>query len=260
MTINDIINHLETRFPLGWQEDFDNCGVQCGDRFQECSGALVCFNITEKVVNEALAKGANLIISHHPLIFSGLKKIEPTNTVGRIICKALEHRLLLYSMHTNIDSGTGGGNDLLAQKLNLQEVEVLSPQEEEEEVGLGRVGNLPKPLPVADFLAFVKRALGVSHVRFSAKAGQMVQRVAVCGGGGSSLIRQAQRAGADIFVTGDIKYHDFFTTENQMAIADVGHFESEHFIKEIIYSELKENFSTFAISISEGETSGVEFL
>ena len=126
MKIKEVLAHLERRFPLSWQEDFDNCGVQCGDVEQEITGALVCFEMSDKVIDEALEMGANLVISHHPLILRrGICKIEPKDRVGKIICKALAHNMVLYSMHTNIDSVAGGGNDAFAEKLGLRNVKVI---------------------------------------------------------------------------------------------------------------------------------------
>ncbi|HPE41325.1 MAG TPA: Nif3-like dinuclear metal center hexameric protein, partial [Bacteroidales bacterium] len=129
MKIKEVIHHLETKFPLHWQEDFDNCGIQCGDKEREITGVMVCFDMSEKVLDEAIAKNCNMVISHHPIIYkTGLKKVEPTNRVGKVICKALENKILLYSMHTNIDSGINGGNVLFAQKLGLKQLQVLSPK------------------------------------------------------------------------------------------------------------------------------------
>ena len=128
MKIKEVLSHLEHRFPLDYQEDFDNCGVQCGDVQREITGVLVCFDMSDETIDEAIALNANLVISHHPLMLKkGIRKIEPTNRVGRILCKALEHKMVLYSMHTNLDSAPGGVNDLFAQKLGLQNVSVLSP-------------------------------------------------------------------------------------------------------------------------------------
>ena len=363
MKIKEVLAHLERRFPLSWQEDFDNCGVQVGDKEQEITGALVCFELRESVIDEAIRCGANLVISHHPLIFQGLKKIEPVNRTGRIVCKALAHNILIYSMHTNMDSAIGGGNDAFAEKLQLKEVSVLAPHEgnfrklvfyvpaqdvtrvcdamfaagcghignydrcmftvpgegsfrplegsnpyigrsnqvetvdevrvemifpaniqkrvvsalyaahpyeepafdiyrienEERRVGLGRVGLLPEPMMPTQFFEFLKQQLQIEHLRYSGNMDKMIKKVAVCGGSGGSLIRQAMAAHADAYVTGDIKYHDFFMPDNQMIIVDVGHFEGEHFIKDIIYNELKKNFSNFAISIIEDEVSEVNF-
>lgn len=357
MKIKEIIAHLEAKFPLYLQESFDNSGMQCGDKEQEISGALVCFDLSLEVLEEAKNKGANLIISHHPLLFEGLKKIEPVDRVGRIICKAIENKQVIYSMHTNMDSAVGGGNDLFAQMLGLANCEVLAPKEslfqkviffipeeesaplknalftigcgfmgdydhcsyqmtgegtfrplknahphigtvnnvesvEEERVemifpatlqrkvvetiykfhpyeepafdivklenrsrnaGLGRVGFLPTEMDGLEFLEYVKQKMTVERIRYSGNVKQKIKKVAVCGGGGASLIKAAMASGAEAYVTGDIKYHDFYTPEERMMIADIGHFEGEHFIKEIIYNEIKGNFITFATSLSEVE-------
>ena len=358
MKIKEVIQFLEQKFPLHWQEDFDNCGVQCGDREREITGIMVCFDMSEAVIDEAIEKGANMVISHHPIIYkNGLKKIEPNNRVGKILCKALENKMLLYSMHTNIDSGKFGGNVLFAQKLELQKLSVLSPKEgqfcklvvfvpsensillkealfragcgnignyshcsyacegigsfkplaganphigthnriervEEErvemifpkhkkhqiietlyhnhpyeepafdiislenlnrEVGLGRVGTLPKPMLAKDFILFVKEKLNLEVVKYSGDMNSEIQKVAVCGGGGASFVTDALSAEADAFITGDLKYHDFFIPENKMLLIDIGHFEGEHFIREIIVSLLQENFNTFATHFTEVE-------
>jgi len=256
MKIKEVIQHLENRFPLQWQEDFDNSGMQCGDKEQEITGALVCFEFSDKVIEEAISLGANLVVAHHPLIFgNGLKKIEPTDRVGRMVCKAIENKLVLYSMHTNVDSGIGGGNYAFADKLKLQNTKVLDPKSLDDanngRVGLGQVGELSTPMPVPDFVQYVKDCLGLKVVKYAGQIERLVKKVAVCGGAGSSLIRQAMQAGADAYVTGDIRYHDFFITDNQMLIVDVGHYEGEHFIKDILYAELKENFCNFAIHFSK---------
>ena len=256
MKINEVLQFLESKFPLQWQEDFDNSGMQCGDKEQEITGAVVCFEFSDAVLEEAIQLNANLIVAHHPLFFGGgLKKIEPTDRVGRMVCKAIENRLVLYSMHTNVDSGVGGGNDAFAQKLKLQNAFVLDPKTVEGEynglVGLGKVGELPQAMSVTEFVAYVKDCLGLQVVKYAGDIHRPVKTVAVCGGAGSSLIRQAMRAGADAYVTGDVRYHDFFIPDNQMLILDVGHFEGEHFIKDILYAELKENFSNFAIHFSK---------
>lgn len=363
MKIKEVLAHLERKFPLVWQEEFDNCGVQVGDKENEITGVVVCFELSESVIDEAIRRKANLVISHHPLIFQGLKKIEPVNRTGRIICKALAYQILIYSMHTNIDSAIGGGNDVLAQKLQLKEVSVLAPkaglfrklvffvpsqdaarvcqalfdvgcgsmgnydrccftaqgegsfrplegarpyiglthateiveenriemifpagqqkkvvnalyaahpyeepafdiyclENAERTVGLGRVGRLPEPMTLNQFFSYLKQCLHIDHIRYGGRQDKMIERVAVCGGSGSSLIRHAMAARADAYVTGDVKYHDFFISDNQLLIADIGHYEGEHFIKEIIYNELKKNFSNFASSIIENEISEVKF-
>ena len=277
MKINEIIKKIEARFPLEWQEDFDNCGVQCGDVLQECSGAMVCFNFSEQVVDEAVAAGANLVVSHHPLIFRGLKKIEPKDEMGRIIFKAIKNNLLLYSMHTNMDSGTFGGNWLFAKKLELSDIVVLEPKIDVAEperdsadmaiykdgvglpsVGLGRVGNLPHAMSARQFFDFLKDKLNVSRVRYSGDTEREIKRVAVCGGAGNSLIDTALRSHADAYVTGDLKYHDFFRADNRMLMVDLGHFETECFIKDILFNELQK-CSDVPVRLFENEKSGIEY-
>lgn len=263
MKIIDVTRYLEDKFPLCLQEDFDNCGVQCGDVEQEITGALVCFEMSDKVIDEAIGMGANLVISHHPLMLRrGICKIEPKDRVGKIICKALRHDLVLYSMHTNIDSVEGGGNDAFASRLGLENCEVLvaSDCDMPGQNGLGRVGSLPASMPALEFLQFVKERMNLRTLRYYGDMTRPVRRVAVCGGGGSSFIEAAMAAGADAYVTGDIKYHDFFRANRQMLIADIGHYEGEYFIKEIIYKALKEKFATFAAAISKSDILEILYL
>lgn len=255
MKIREVTDYLELRFPLCLQEDFDNCGVQCGDVEQEITGVLVCFEMSEKVIEEALAMNANLVISHHPLMLrKGICKIEPKDRVGRVLCKALGNNMVLYSMHTNIDSAEGGGNDVFAEKLGLQEVKVLVPtpvSDLAEKNGLGRIGRLPQPMKRDDFLLYVKEKMNLQVIRYYGSEEQIIETVAVCGGGGASFIEDAMGAGADAYVTGDIKYHDFFRADKKLLIADIGHYEGEFYIKEIIYKAIKEKFTTFAAEISK---------
>lgn len=277
MIINEIIKKLEYKFPLEWQEDFDNCGVQCGNVNNECSGAVVCFNFSEQVLDFAMSKGANLIVSHHPLIFRGLKKIVPADETGRLLFKAIGNNVLLYSMHTNMDSGTFGGNWLFAKKLSLSDIEVLEPKtgvaEPEKSspeigiyksaassssVGLGRVGTLPHEMTATEFFDFLKERLGVPHLRYSGPAERKIRRVALCGGAGNSLIDAALRSKADAYITGDLKYHDFFRPDDRMLLVDLGHFETECFIKEILYNELCNN-SDIPVYLFENEKSGIEY-
>ena len=263
MKIVDVTHYLEEKFPLRLQEDFDNCGVQCGDVEQEITGALVCFEMSDKVIEEAIELGANLVISHHPLMLRrGICKIEPKDRVGKIICKALRHDLVLYSMHTNIDSVEGGGNDAFAERLGLENVEVLVANESglPGQNGLGRVGTLPAAMPATDFLHYVKERMGLQTLRYYGDMTRPIQRVALCGGGGSSFIETPLAPGAAPYVPGDIKYHDFFRANRQMLIADIGHYEGEYFIKEIIYKALKEKFATFAASISKSDILEIMYL
>lgn len=264
MKIKEVINYLEARFPLRLQEDFDNCGVQCGDEEQEITGALVCFELNDKVIDEAVALHANMVISHHPLILKrGICKIEPKDRVGKIICKALANNILIYSMHTNIDSAEGGGNDWFAEKLHLQDVHVLVPSHQSDlskKNGLGRIGKLPEVMNMNNFLYYVKEKMQLQVVRYYGDPEKRIQTVAVCGGGGASFIEEAMQAGADAYVTGDVKYHDFFRANKIMLIADIGHYEGEFYIKEIIYKAIKEKFTTFAAAISKMDKLEIAYL
>ena len=265
MKIREITTYLEQRFPLSLQEDFDNCGVQCGDIDQEVTSVLVCFEVSDQILDEAISLNANLIVSHHPILLKrGICKIEPHDRVGGFICKALSHGIVLYAMHTNVDSAKGGGNDVFAEKLGLQNVQVLIPHYENgklvQDVGLGRIGELPTPMKLTDYLHDVKKKLNLKTLRYYGAADQIVRKVAVCGGGGSSFIENALVAGADIYITGDIKYHDFFRANRKMAIADIGHYEGEWFIREILYKEITENFTTFATAISKMDNLEIFYL
>ena len=364
MTIKQVTQFLEQKFPLYLQEDFDNCGVQCGDVRQEITGAMICFEMSEQVIDEAIAEGCNLVISHHPLMLKrGINKIVPTDRVGAMICKALAHNMVLYSMHTNIDSGEGGGNDVFAEKLELQHVKVLEPhkglyrklvvfvpkenaealksalfevgcgvqgnydscgytvhgqgqfrpleganphigeenrlehveeeriemiyptglqravvqtiyehhpyeepafdllplENESRTIGLGRIGELPKAMPVSEFLEYLKDKLGFEHCRYAGDATKMIRKVALCGGGGSSFIDLAIASGADAYVSGDFKYHDFFKSHSGTLLVDIGHYEGEFFIKNIIFNLLNEKFTTFATLISKLEFLEVKY-
>lgn len=261
MKIKEVIQFLETKYPLAWQEDFDNCGLQCGNAEQEITGVLVCFEMSDYTIEEALKMGANMVISHHPLMLkNGIRQVAPVNRVGRIICKALENRMVLYAMHTNMDSAPTGVNTFFAQKLNLQNVSVLASNPANLEIGLGRVGDLVEPMEALPFLAWVKKTMGVKVLKYFGDEDKKIRRVAVCGGGGSSFIRDAIAAGADAYISGDIKYHDFHVADHRMIIADLGHLETEHFVKEIIYNELKENFTNFAVHFCEKEMMQIKVL
>lgn len=364
MTIKQVTQFLEQKFPLYLQEDFDNCGVQCGDVQQEITGAMVCFEMSEEVVDEAIENGCNLVISHHPLMLKrGINKILPTDRVGAMICKALAHNMVLYAMHTNIDSGEGGGNDAFAEKLGLQNVKVLEPhkglyrklvvfvpadhaeklksalfavgcgvqglydscayttegsgqfrplegaqpylgetqrlehvkeeriemiyptglqravvqavydnhpyeepafdllplENESRTIGLGRIGELPREMKVPEFLAYLKEHLGFTHSRYAGDESKTIRKVAVCGGGGAGFIDLAIASRADAYVSGDFKYHDFFKSHSGILLVDIGHYEGEFFIKNIIFNLLKENFANFATLNSKMEIVEVKY-
>jgi dinuclear metal center YbgI/SA1388 family protein len=364
MKLNEITNALEEIAPLSLQESYDNAGLLIGDKFTDINKILISLDVTEEVIEEAINKGCNLIISHHPIIFSGLKRITGGTYVERIVAMAIKNDIALYAAHTNLDNIDGGVNSILCDKLGLKNKRILSPKKEmlrklvtfcpveyaervrnalfaagaghignydncsynvngtgtfrgsedtnpfvgekgklhfEEEVrietvfpvyreqniisallnahpyeevaydiytlsndfllaGAGMVGEPETEVDEIDFLNKVKEITGVGCIRHTALTGKKIKKVAVCGGSGSFLIKDAIRSGADIFLTGDIKYHEFFDADGKIVIADIGHYESEQFAKDLIYSVLIKKFSNFAVLISEVNTNIVNYL
>lgn len=238
MKIQQIIDIIEHTAPLDLAEQWDNCGLQAGSGNGECSGAFLTLDVTMDTVLAAKKCGANLIISHHPLIFDPIKSVTDTSKTGNIIYEAIKNGIAIYSSHTPFDICVGGINDYLAEKLELVNVLALS------ETGLGRVGNLKDTLSVDKFIAFVKEALELRMVRVSSKIPQYITKVALCGGSGASLLNDAVNSDADVFITGDIKYHNFI--DSKISIIDVGHFESEKQFITLIDALISKKITTFA--------------
>jgi dinuclear metal center YbgI/SA1388 family protein len=355
MKIKDVIQCIEEYAPLHYQEDFDNAGLIIGSDDTETDSALLCIDITEDIINEAIAKNINLVISHHPVVFSGLKKITGQNSTQRIIAKAIKHDIALYAAHTNMDNIAGGVNTKICEKLGLVDCKILSPRKNElakiavfvpeshaekvrnamfeagagsigaydncsfctqgkgtfragentnpfagekgklhienevkiemivqkhnlskiknailknhpyeevacdvynldnkyENAGSGMIGNLPEPMTHDEFYKLLKNTFSLKIIRSTKPVSKTVSRVAVCGGAGSFLLGDAIASQADIFVSGDFKYHQFFDAENKITIADIGHFESEQFTVEIFCDIIKKKLSTFAAQIAE---------
>ena len=359
--IKDITNLFENFAPLSLQESYDNAGLIIGNADTPVTSILVTVDVTEEVVQEAIQKKAQLIVAHHPLIFSGIKKLNEKNVTERSLIKAIKNDIAIYAAHTNIDSVTGGVNSKICEKLNLQDCEILQPATNQlkklvtfipvdhaekvrnavfsagagnignydscgydleglgsfrgnensdpfvgekgkihfekeirfetvfpgfiqgrvigallknhpyEEVaydiyplenkfykaGMGMVGNLPKPMGEEEFLHQLKSVFRTGVIKYTALQGKKVERVAVCGGAGSFLLKQAIAAGADFFVSSDFKYHQYFDANNEIVIADIGHFESEQFTKELFYELLMKKFPKFAVHLSEVNTNPV---
>ena len=222
----DLVRPIEEMAPLFEQEKWDNCGFSVGDPLGEVSKALVALDCTEDVVDEAIEIGADIIITHHPLIFGGVKKISPQNQLGRIIYKAVQHNIAIYAAHTNMDKASGGVSSTMADKLHMQERETLTPD------NFGIVGTLPQSMEAEEFVKFVKMAFGAGYVRTSKPLGGKISRVAVCGGSGKSFIGSAMEKGAQVYVTGDISYHEFYAEEGFMLV-DIGHYSSEYGIVDL---------------------------
>ena len=259
MKIAEVTRLIEEMAPLGLQEGWDNCGLQVGDANAEATGALLCLDVTEAILDEAIAKGLNLIVTHHPLIFKGLKSITGKNHIERIVMRAIKNDIAIYSAHTNMDSAWGGVSHLIAKKIGLVDVEVLCPQAEQN-AGLGVVGNLPSEEDALSFLSRVKEIFGVGAVRYAGDASRAVRRVAICGGAGVEFVNNAISSGADVYLTGDVKYHEFQGVTERILIADIGHYESEYFTKEIFNEIITKKIPNFAVQYAELEKNPINYL
>ena len=260
MKIAEVTGLIEEFAPLSLQESWDNAGMQVGNPQADATGALLCLDVTEAVLDEAIAKGINLIITHHPLLFHGLKSITGSNYIERIVIKAIKHDVSIYSAHTNMDSAWGGVSHLIAKKIGLVDVEVLSPQPGNPTAGLGVVGNLPVAEDAMPFLNRVKTIFGVGAIRYSGNTQKAVGRVAICGGAGSEFLRDAVACGADVLITGDVKYHEFMGDSDKILLADIGHYESEHFTKEIFSEIITKKIPNFAVHYAELEKNPINYL
>lgn len=361
MKLSTIINELEKLAPLVYAEDFDNVGLLVGDASAEISKVLVTLDTTEEVVQEAVEKEANLIVSFHPVIFSGMKKITGKNYVERVVQLAIKNDINIYATHTALDNSEFGVNYQIAKQLNLKKTEILIPQKDtlrhlvtyvprdeaghlrnamfdagagsigdydncsfnlegtgsfragknanpyvgeigethfesetrisvifnkhlqdsvlkalkenhpyeevayeifslqnsNQTIGIGMVGELDNEISEEDFFKYLKEKMNTQLIRHSRLLNKKIRKIAVLGGSGSFAIADAKRAGADVFVTADLKYHNFFEAENQILLADIGHFESEQFTKNLLTAYLSEKFPNFAVLNSEINTNPV---
>ena len=361
--IKEVIQKLETFAPPVLQENYDNAGLIVGDANEKVKGILISLDTTEDVVNEAIKKGCNLIISHHPIIFSGLKKLTGASYIERVVILAIKNNIAIYAMHTNLDNVAHGVNKMIADKLGLIKTKILSPKKNQllklivfvptshaeivrnclfkagagnignydecsfnssgegtykanknanpyigelgkihsekeikievvvpvylksevisemlsshpyEEVaydlipikneistvGSGMIGEFIEPVDEKDFLKLLKANMKTKCIRYTKLLNKPVKRVALNGGAGSFLLQKAIAKKADVFITGDVKYHEFFDAENQLVIADIGHYESEQFTIELIGGFLIENFSKFAVRFTEVNTNPINY-
>ncbi len=361
--IKEVISILEDFAPKQYQESYDNCGLLVGDSSQEVTGVLVSLDCTEAIIEEAILKKCNLIVSHHPLVFKGLKKLTGSNYVERTLLKAIKNDIALYAIHTNLDNVSNGVNFKIAEKLLLNNVKILVPKSnlllklvtfvpqshleivmnalhnagagqignykdcsfyvkgtgtftpgnnsnpfsgqkqirsheeeirlevilpsdketkilqalkkahpyeevayylhelknENQEVGSGVIGKLLDAMPLTDFLKYLKDKMALSCIRYTAETGKMIKTVAVCGGSGSFLLFNAKAQNADIFITADFKYHEFFDAENQIVIADIGHYESEFYTKELICEVISKKIVNIAVILSETNTNPINY-
>ncbi len=332
--IRDLIRLLEQLAPPGYQEDYDNAGLIVGNPDTEIRGVLVCLDATEEVLQEAIHKGCNVIVAHHPAIFKGLKKITGATYTERAVILAIRNELAIYAIHTNLDNMYHQGvNAQIAARLGLLHTSILAPKthwqalnttienrfleplqqqlraegfpearqfapgpegmpsvwlrtdparmpalrallekitgqpatnsvamptlDTHPGIGAGLIGVLPQALPAEEFLDFLKTRMNAQVVRHTAPTGRLILTVALCGGAGSFLLRHAIAKKADAFVSADFKYHEFFDANQQILIADIGHYESEQFTTELLQQIISQNFCTFAAYCTQTITNPV---
>jgi dinuclear metal center YbgI/SA1388 family protein len=363
MIVQDVINHLEELAPLAYAEDFDNVGLLVGDKTTPLKGVLVTLDTLEAVVDEAIEQNCNLIVSFHPIIFKGLKKITGNSYVERVVLKAIKNNIAIYAIHTALDNALQGVNDMICNQLDLINKRILIPQsstikklttfvpiEEAEQlrtalfnagagsignynecsfniegigtfngnentnptkgqkgsihyeaevqitityakhlestilhalfkthsyeevayeiitlenknqhIGIGMIGELKNPMNEKDFLTYLKSKMNTECIRHSALLGKPIKKIAVLGGSGSFAIQAAKASGADVFITADLKYHDFFTAENNLILTDIGHYESEQFTKNLLVVFLIKKITNFAVVLSKTNTNPVKY-
>nr|WP_302506644.1 Nif3-like dinuclear metal center hexameric protein [uncultured Prevotella sp.] len=278
MKIYQVVDALEQYAPLPLQEGYDNAGLQVGlTEAVEVSGALLCLDVTEAVVDEAIRKGCNLIVSHHPLIFRKLARISDENYVQRTVMKAIKNDIAIVSMHTNMDAATGGVNFKIAEKLGLRNVRFFGGEKEVNGVkgGEGIIGEIAdeaieassdlkerfsEGIAADDLILMLRDRFRVESVQCNELLRRPIRKVALCGGAGSFLLDAAIAAGADAFITGEMHYHEFFGHEQEIQICVIGHYQSEQFTSEIFQSFIEEKCPGVKCYISEINTNPILYL
>ena len=278
MKIYQVVDALERYAPLPLQEGYDNAGLQVGlTEAVEVSGALLCLDVTEEVVDEAVRKGCNLIVSHHPLIFRKLARISDENYVQRTVRKAIKNDVTIVSMHTNMDAASGGVNFKIAEKLGLQNVRFFGTEKEVDGVlgGEGVIGDMTNEalkdsdalkerfeegIAADDLVLLLRERFGVESVQCNQLLRRPIKKVALCGGAGSFLLDAAIAAGADAFITGEMHYHEFFGHEQEIQICVIGHYQSEQYTSEIFQSIIENKCPGVRCLISEINTNPILYL
>ena len=265
MKIKQVVDALEHYAPLPLQEGFDNAGLQVGlTETVEMSGALLCLDVTEEVLEEAIRKDCNLIVSHHPLIFHKLARVADADYVQRCVRMAIKNDITIVSMHTNMDEALGGVNHKIAEKLGLVDVRFFGNLKEVDGVkgGEGVVGTVDEPggISAEALVERLHRRFGVACVQTNRLLQRPIRRVALCGGAGSFLLPQAIAEGADAFITGEMHYHEFFGHDQEIQICVIGHYQSEQFTSEIFRTVIEEKCPGARCLVSEVNTNPILYL
>jgi len=260
-TASELFQYLESIAPLHLQEDYDNSGLLIGSTEEEVKGLLISLDCTEDVLEEALQLNCNVIISHHPAIFYGLKKITGSNMTERIVLKAIKEGLIIYAIHTNLDNVLKNGvNEKIAQQLGLKVEGVLRKSNPHDHtIGSGLIGSFSKAVSEGQFLELLKEKMKAKVIRHSRMLDRPIEKVAICGGSGSFLLEDACLNGAQAFLTGDYKYHGFFEADGRIMICDIGHYESEQFTMNLLQELIVKKFTTFAAHCTKFNTNPIHY-
>jgi dinuclear metal center YbgI/SA1388 family protein len=259
-SISDIITFLQSIAPYELQEDYDNSGLIVGKPSTIVKGVLFSLDSTEAIVDEAIALGANLILAHHPIVFKGLKRFNEANYVEKTVIKAIKNDIAILSIHTNLDNVMGGVNSMIADKLGLVSRAILQEKKGYENIGAGIVGTLESPLKIIDFVDMVKDKMEIKTMKSTHWCHEYINRVAVCGGSGSFLLNAAKKSGAQVYISADFKYHEYFDAENDLIILDIGHYESEKFTIDLLYALISKKFTNFAAHYTKIDTNPVKYI
>ena len=267
--VQDVINALEDFAPLPLQESYDNAGLQVGLTEAEVSGALLCLDVTEAVMEEAVSLGCNLVVSHHPLIFHGLKHLTDANVAQRCVRMALQSDIAIYSAHTNLDAAVDGVNYMMAERLGLVDVVQLQPRqvtigagprERRVPAGSGVIGYLPEGEDSLAFLQRVKQVFDVECLLHNELLDRPIESVAICGGAGDFLLDEAIRAKADAFLTGEMHYHQYFGHEGEIQIGVLGHYQSEQYTTDIFRNIIGERCPSLPLFKTTVCTNPIKYL
>ena len=261
MKAKQVFDALEQYAPLPLQDSYDNAGLQIGlTAEQEVAGALLCLDVTEAVIDEAERMGCNLIVAHHPLLFRGLKSITGQSYVERCVIKAIQKGIGIYAAHTNLDNAEGGVNYRIAATLGLTCLSFLDAKPGAVAAGAGVIGELPVAEDELEFLERVKALFGIRCMRHNQLRGRKIRRVALCGGAGGFLLSDAIAQGADAFLTGEMRYHDYFGHEDELLIAEMGHYESEQYTIDLLAEVLHRQFPELKIVRTSLNTNPINYL
>ncbi|MFR9620195.1 MAG: Nif3-like dinuclear metal center hexameric protein [Rikenellaceae bacterium] len=249
-TVGEVADAIEQFAPLSTQASYDNSGLIVGRPSMLVGGVLLAVDLTEEVLSEALEEGCNMIVTHHPIIFSPLKRLNSASYIERCVERAIRHDVAIYAAHTNLDSAVGGMSWRLGSVLGLEKMEVLEASSQGSEVGFGVVGELAEAIAVEEFLDRIAQRLSVDVMRHSEVVSPTIRRVAVCTGSGGSLLASVVARDCDLYVTADLRYNDFLDAQKCVTVVDIGHFESEYCAIEILNDLLSKKMINFAVRAS----------